>query len=151
VAERAIARVAESWSAASGELPHELVALRNKKQIKRRELVAGLAERLGVGGNEEKVGRYYHQLERGLLPSAGVAAKVFDALGSILDTTAETLRQAGESVAPSAGGPDTTFARMATPAQAEEMVVEDHLGQADQQAANDQDWDEVDRLFRGGD
>src|SRR5262249_35244998 len=49
LAERASARVAESWSAASGELPRELVDLRNKRKLKRRELVRRLSDALGVG------------------------------------------------------------------------------------------------------
>lgn len=152
VAERAVARVAESWSAASGELPHELVALRNKKEIKRRDLVASLAERLVVGGSEEKVGLYYHQLERGLLASSGVSAKVFDALASILGTTPDALRTAGRSIAPPAGGTaPATYARMASPAQEYDTAMEDSLAGASPGRATEADWDDVDRLFLGGD
>src|SRR5687768_18450156 len=60
VAERAVAQLAEQWSSEAGEIPHELVALRNERKLKRSELVKRLADGLGFGDREEKVGRYYH-------------------------------------------------------------------------------------------
>ncbi len=95
LAERATARVAESWSSAAGELPHRLVELRNQRKLKRRELVARLADALGVASQEQKVAAYYHRLERGTLQSDRVSAKVFDALASILGTTTDFLRKSG--------------------------------------------------------
>ncbi len=152
ISERAVARVAEQWSAASGELPHELVALRNERKLMRREVVARLAEKLGFTDDQEKVGFYYHQLERGLLPSEGVSSKVFDALSSILDTSTDVLRRAGESVAPSAGGePDLLMARMApAPGSPVENTSKDRAAEDQIEETTEEDWDEVDRLFRAG-
>src|SRR5512144_1551792 len=75
VAERAVMRVAESWSEAAGQLPVELVRLRNARQITRADLVSRLADSLGVSGAREKVAFYYHRLEHGLLPAEGVSTK----------------------------------------------------------------------------
>ena len=95
VAERAVARTAEEWSAAAGELPVELVRLRNEREITRADLVTRLADSLGVSGAREKVASYYHRLERGLLPAEGVSSRVWEALAQLLDTSAEALRRAG--------------------------------------------------------
>ena len=45
-----------------------------------------LAERLGVTSREAKVERYYHEMEQGLLPPAGVSDRVLDALGGACST-----------------------------------------------------------------
>ncbi len=100
VAERAVARVTESWSEAAGQFPVELVRLRNARRITRADLVSRLADSLGVSGAREKVAFYYHRLEHGLLPAEGVSAKVWDALAKLLDTSADALREAGSSVSP---------------------------------------------------
>ena len=154
LAERASNLVAESWSDEAGELPHELVSLRTRRKLKRSELVARLAETLGVASQEQKVAAYYHGLERGTLPWAAVSDRVFDALAGILDTSADALRKAGSSIAPSAGGePDPAFARLTRPAPAaadETTQDETAAGPGGRQAAEEEDWDEVDRLFMGG-
>src|SRR5262249_20137434 len=80
VAGRAVARVAESWSQASGQLPAELVKLRNERQITRADLVGRLADALGVSGARDKVAFYYHRMEQGLLPSEGISSRVWEAL-----------------------------------------------------------------------
>lgn len=155
ISEQAVAQVAETWSEEAGQLPHELVRLRQERKLTRAGLVERLADALGVGGKEEKVRSYYHQLEFGLLPSEGVSAKVFDALASLLDTTADALRKAGESVAPSAGGePGAAYARLAHPGHGADESSDEPLEQRipnRTERESDADWDEVDRLFRGGD
>jgi transcriptional regulator with XRE-family HTH domain len=152
LAERATARVAESWSSAAGELPHRLVELRNQHKLKRRELVARLANALGVASQEQKVAAYYHRLERGTLQSDRVSAKVFDALASILGTTTDLLRKAGDAVAPSAGGePDLAFTRLTQPDPAAANEQTDYLAARTESDDEEQEnWDEVDRLFMGG-
>ena len=45
---------------------------RAKAQLKRSDLVARLAAALGAQDKQAKVGSYYHEMERGLLPSEGV-------------------------------------------------------------------------------
>jgi hypothetical protein len=137
--------VQRSLAGAGGLWPALLPRLRGRARLRRAELVAQLAARLGAESRREKVALYYHQMEQGLLPEPGVSDAVLDALGKIVGYTAEGLRKAGQMPAP---GPPRTdegavFARTtygepapgAAPAGREPDAGE---------------WDEVDRLFRGG-
>jgi hypothetical protein len=143
--------VERSLAGAGGMWPTLLPRLRARARLRRTELVAQLAARLGAqGAQQEKVGLYYHQMEQGLLPESGVSDTVLEALGKIVDSTASALRTAGQMPAP---GPPRTdegavFARATygepaadLPAQAEELAARDR---------GPEEWDEVDRLFRGG-
>jgi hypothetical protein len=141
--------VERSLAGAGGMWPTLLPRLRARAQLRRSELVAQLAERLGAQGQQDKVGLYYHQMEQGLLPESGVSETVLDALGKIVHSTASALRKAGQMPAP---GPPRTdegavFARetygepAAPPADAEEPAARER---------RDGEWDEVDRLFQGG-
>jgi hypothetical protein len=135
--------VQRSLAGAGGLWPALLPRLRGQARLRRAELVAQLAARLGAQSQRDKVGLYYHQMEQGLLPEPGVSDTVLDALGKIVGYTAEALRKAGQMPAP--GPPrtdeDAVFARAtygeppSAPAERERPAEE---------------WDEVDRLFRGG-
>jgi len=157
MAERAVAGVAESWSTASGQLPSELVARRKEARIKRGDLVTRLAKALGVPDRREKVALYYHQLERGLLPAGGVSSRVFDALAKLLGTTAGELREAGGSISPAfdqaSPGIAATHARTARhdPIYAQDADLAAPAPAARPASEQDQEPDEVDRLFTGGD
>jgi hypothetical protein len=126
----------------SGLWPALLPRLRARARLRRAEVVSLLAARLGAQGQQEKVGLYYHQMEHGLLPESGVSDTVLEALGRIVGYTAEALRKAGQLPAP--GPPRTdegaafaraTYGEPAEPSRGERRPEE---------------WDEVDRLFRGG-
>ncbi len=150
LAERAVARLAEEWSGASGQLPSLLVSLREKAKIKRGDLVARLADALGVSAKREKVALYYHRLEHGLLPAQGVSTAVFEALAGVLGTSAEELRRAGESVRPAAGraSAEAIYARTAEPS--EEYAAADELRAPSAAPRSEgEEPDEVDRLFTG--
>ena len=138
-----------SLAGAAGMWPALLPRLRSRARLRRAELVAQLAARLGAQTQQDKVGLYYHQMEQGLLPEAGVSDTVLEALGRIVDSSASSLRQAGRMPAP--GPPRTdegavfaraTFDEPAGPA----------AGAAEHPARERpaEEWDEVDRLFRGG-
>ena len=131
----------------AGAWPAVLPQLREKAKLKRSVLVARLAAALGAQDKQAKVGSYYHEMEHGLLPSEGVDDKVLDALGSILGQSAEALRQAGRAlgVGPGEGAQveSVAFARTASPGVDAEMP-------ASPGAPVESEWDEVDRLFRGG-
>jgi hypothetical protein len=142
--------VERSLAGAGGMWPALLPRLRARARLRRTELVAQLAARLGAQGQRDKVGLYYHQMEQGLLPESGVSETVLVALGKIVDSTASALRKAGQMPAP---GPPRTdegavFARATygepapeVPADAEELAARERGAEK---------WDEVDRLFRGG-
>jgi hypothetical protein len=140
--------VQRSLAGSAGLWPALLPRLRTQARVKRAELVRELAARLGAESKQDKVGLYYHQMEQGLLPAAGVSDTVLEALGRIVGVAAESLRKAGAM--PAAG-----------PARMDEAAVFARTGRvaADAEAATgptgaragaaDDQWDEVDRLFRG--
>jgi hypothetical protein len=142
--------VERSLAGAGGMWPALLPRLRARARLRRAELVAELAARLGAQGQQDKIGLYYHQMEQGLLPASGVSETVLEALGKIVDSTSSALRKAGQMPAP---GPPRTdegavFARATygepapeVPADAEELAARERGAE---------EWDEVDRLFRGG-
>lgn len=134
LAQRVMASLGETW-------PVLLPRLRDEAGILRSDLVTRLADALGVTRRRDKVERYYHQMEKGLLEPAGVSDRVLDALSGIVGVSAERLRAAaGAVMPPRAAGP--TFARAArsAPATSETLAA----------AAEPPEWDEVDELFRGG-
>ena len=144
VADRAVQRVAAEWSAGAGAL----VSLRNEREITRDDLVTKLADLLGVSSARTKVASYYHQLERGLLPTEGVSGKVWDALANLLGTSSDSLREAASSAAPADQASAVAYTRMSS-------VDEDaSAGQASPGEASSgreaEEPDEVDRLFTGG-
>jgi hypothetical protein len=140
--------VMESLTGPAGTWPQLLPRLRDEAQLPRDMIVTRLAAALGLSGREAKVHRYYHEMEHGRLPSSGVSQRVLEALGQILGTSADALRRAGEGlgdVGGGAGSPDAppAFAR-AAPASAGSPAP------ARESDASDDEWDDVDELFRGG-
>lgn len=132
----------------SGLWPALLPRLRNSAQLKRREVVRRLARELGVAGREEKVGRYYHEMEQGRLDEGGVSDAVLDALARILGASAEALREAGRALGSAtfgAQGPSApVYTRTAIPDSAYESAAQE--GPAE---PSEEPWDEVDELFAG--
>jgi hypothetical protein len=142
--------VQRSLAGAGGLWPALLPRLRTQARLRRSELVAELAARLGAQSRQEKVARYYHEMEQGLLPASGVSDAVLEALGRIVGWSSDALRRAGELPAPggppAAGSPGAVFARTATIAPDPGAEATDAARGGD---PADGDWDEVDRLFRG--
>ena len=94
---------------------------------------------------EDKVAGYYHQMEQGLLPAAGVSDRVLEALGRIVGETAQALREAGSALRPPSEGP------AAAPAAAfARRAYAEAAPPPEAPAAQEAEWDEVDELFRGG-
>jgi hypothetical protein len=137
--------VQRALAGAGGLWPALLPRLRGRARLRRAELVAQLAARLGAQSQRDKVGLYYHQMEQGLLPERGVSDTVLEALGKIVGYTAEGLRKAGQMPAPGPPRADegAVFARATygDPAPPPAAVERDRPAE---------EWDEVDRLFRGG-
>ena len=136
--------VARTLSGVAGLWPVLLPRLRNQARIKRADLVAELAARLGAQSQKEKVASYYHEMEQGLLPASGVSDTVLDALGKIVGYGKDALRRAGEMPAPGEPPPEpgAVFARTTRRGDAVE--------EAPTMPPAPEEWDEVDRLFRGG-
>jgi hypothetical protein len=134
----------------AGTWPVLLPRLRHAARLRRAELVQRLAATLGVTGRESKVERYYHEMEQGLLEPRGVSDRVLDALGDLLGTTRERLREAAEALGPAAPrADDALFTRTAIP----DADARAAMGVPPAPAASQADvegYDEVDELFRGG-
>ena len=105
-----------------------------------------LAARLGAQAQEQKVGEYYHRMEQGLLPAAGVSDTVLDALGRIVGWTAEALRKRRAQL-PAAGPAARATRARCSPAPTAASRRSARPIRAPTPPAGE--WDEVDRLFRG--
>lgn len=151
VPERVAEGLARSLEGASGLWPTILPRLRDRAQITRTELVRRLAQALGVGDQQEKVESYYHAMEQGLLPSAGVSSRVLEALGGIVGASAEFLRRSGEPLGEGGLTVDAAavYTRRAYPDERYE-AAEHELGMPAPSEPAEREWDEVDELFRGG-
>jgi hypothetical protein len=138
--------VQRSLAGSAGLWPALLPRLRTQARIRRADLVAELAARLGAQSKQAKVAAYYHQMEQGLIPAAGVSDTVLEAVGRIVGYSREALRSAGDMPAPSGATPEggAVFARTARDTERDEQSPPPSPG------APGDDWDEVDRLFRGG-
>lgn len=150
-AERIVDDLERALGGASGLWPAILPELRHRAGLKRSELVFRLADALGVGGREAKVGDYYHQMEQGLLPASGVSERVLVALGEIVGESLASLRAAGQALSPFASsGPGSgpgvrAFARRTEGEPPAEAAAAAAAGRTPAPES-----DEVDRLFRGG-
>jgi hypothetical protein len=143
---RAVAEeLGRALGGASGTWPAFLPRLRHRAQLRRSEVVARLADELGATPDQaDKVARYYHQMEQGTLPSAGVSDRVLEALGRVVGVTARRLREAGQGAGemPPAATAAGAFARIGSPdpqyAEAEDLMPS---------APPDEPRDEIDELF----
>jgi hypothetical protein len=145
--------VEEAMAEPVGTLSALLKSWRDAAQLRRDQVVARLADALGVAPQEEKVGLYYHRLERGLLDPRRVSSRVFEALAGVLGQNVESIRQAAADWAGAMEGPTETFARRTMPSERGESVLADAAPSAPfaEPAPAREQWDEVDRLFLGGD
>jgi len=146
-AERAVDELERAIAGQSGLWPALLPELRHRAGLKRSDLVERLAGLLGVANRTDKVARYYHEMEQGLLPSQGVSERVLEALSQIVGETAQALREAGRSL----GAPPAGESIVGQPAFARRAQFE--LTSAAVAAAvpsRSEEWDEVDTLFREG-
>ena len=149
-AETTVDRLERAMDGSSGLWPALLPQLRERAQLRRSEVVERVAALLGVADRREKVARYYHEMEQGRLSSTGVSRRVLTALAEVLGESVEALRRAGEALAPGQAGTSeaAAFARLAAPAS-EALDPAPPLGVGP--ASSDEDpWDDVDELFRGG-
>jgi len=87
-------RIKRSVEGQSGMWPSMLPRLREREGIGRDELAQQLAEQLGAS-DPEKVRRYYHRMEWGRLPGAGVSDTVLDKLSALLDADVSELKESG--------------------------------------------------------
>ncbi|MSO45111.1 MAG: hypothetical protein EXQ74_07410 [Thermoleophilia bacterium] len=88
-----------------------LLELRSSKGLTRDAVVHRLRELLGVAPTDEaRVATYYHELETGQLPLAGVRDRVFDAVAHVMGVPRAALVLTGPDVSV-AQAPQAMFAR----------------------------------------
>ena len=126
----------------SGDPP--LLELRRRRGLKRHQVVDALVMTLGIDARKrEKVGRYYHELESGLLNAERVDPSVWDALAKTLKARVVDLA----AWRPLASPPEPAYFRIPDALAG--------MAQVDTQAPDSvgrpsEDRDEVDRLFGAG-
>jgi hypothetical protein len=144
----------------AGTWPALLPRLRHRARLSRAQLVTALAQALGVPGKEAAVQAYYHEMEQGTLPAAGVTDRVLEALAALVGSTQQALRAAGEAIVPppasqafSAPAPSgapparAAFARKAQPDLA--FMMEEPPPPPASPGTGSPDTSDVDALFTG--
>ncbi len=146
-ARRAADELTRAVAGRGGWWPALLPRLRAAARLRRSEVVDRLARDLGATEREAKVGAYYHAMEQGTLPAAGVSDRVLEALAVIVGTTAARLRDAGRAIGGPPPGPyaGAAFARIGTPDP--ELLEELRAAPAPAPPAGQRD--EIDELFTG--
>lgn len=134
----------------SGTWPALLPRLRHRARLRRAEVVRRLASELGATEERqaEKVARYYHEMEQGTLPAAGVSDRVLQALGRVVGTSVERLREAGRATGGAEPGRSAAaaFARVGSP---DPQFVEPEAPAPAAAASSTEPSDEIDALFTG--
>jgi len=99
----------------SGGLSRLLVKRRHELELSQGEVIESLAAEFEASEPETgKIDAYYHDLEWGSLPAAGLTDRLLDSLAKILRTTRGNLREAGRALGPGrAGTTGPVFARNA--------------------------------------
>lgn len=133
----------------AGLWPSLLPRLRDRARLKRADLVAELADRLGAETQRDKVAGYYHGMEQGTLPADGVTDTVLEALGAIVGESRDALRRAGQALGPGpeAAASGVLYARTGAPSI---DALEMESPASPTAAERTPEPDEVDRLFTGG-
>lgn len=151
-AEPAVARVLAAAGGEGGLWPELLPELRARSSLSLAGLAARVRERFSLADTEqERTAGFLSQMESGELEPAGVSRRLLDALGELLDTTAERLAEAGtfgRGLRPAAAGGAHLFRAdgpAAAPMAADLTVLSDAA-----RAPAPPRLDEVERLFLGG-
>jgi hypothetical protein len=146
-AEPAVASAAAAAHAPGGLWPALLPFLRRRAALSTGQLAAGLVGALGLPSDREpKTRGYLERLEAGELEPRGLSARVLDGLARLLGVPRGELEGAGAF-----GGPPAAPALFRAEGAAAAALRDDLDVIADALAApSDEEWDEVDELFRGG-
>ncbi|MBM3635462.1 MAG: hypothetical protein FJW99_09330 [Actinobacteria bacterium] len=92
-----------------GEPP--LLELRTARGMTRDQVVSDLREELGLEpADEQRVAVYYHELETGQLPLAGIRDRVFEAVATVMGVARSSLLLQGPQGG-GAGAPQAVYAR----------------------------------------
>lgn len=117
-----------------------LLELRTAKGMTRDQVVSDLREELGLEpATEQRVAVYYHELETGQLPLAGIRDRVFEAVAKVMGVARASLMLQGPQP-DRAGAAQPVFARAEPGTEVSLHAL----------AALPGEPDEVDDLFTGG-
>jgi hypothetical protein len=120
-----------------------LLVLRQRRRLGRQAVVDGLVRLLALDSAKlDKVARYYHELEVGLLDPVGVSRRVWAVLQDLLGADVESLVARPRRPEPP---PAAALAYLRAP---EEVVVQASVARHVTTAREEPD--EIDRLFTGG-
>jgi hypothetical protein len=129
----------QAWRA--GESP--LLRLRTARGLKREAVVGVLVRTLGLDSKQEaKVGRYYRELESGLLDSERVSRRVWEVLANTLGARSSDLRGWRP--------PRPGFEGVAYLRASKGLLAMQAPAAADTAEPRAEEEDEIDRLFRSG-
>lgn len=151
------ARIVPQLDGRSGGLSRMLTGRRQELGLSFETVVEDLAKELDATDEEtEKIDAYYHDLEWGSLPAAGLADRLLDLLAKKLETTRAALREAGRALGPGrAASTGPVFARkvddLAQGIPGDEAVADYSLAPSDlagMRSATPPD--RIDRLFTDG-
>ncbi len=146
-AEPAMAAALSAYRSPTASWPALLAARRQALALSADDLAGQLVSALGLATKRRaKTREYLVQAERGELDTGRLAPRLLDALADVLQTSRRELRRAAGGWMPVQAAPAFRAGDDAA------MVALDHLRlMADAAAApSEDDWDEVDDLFRGG-
>ncbi len=117
-----------------------LLELRTARGMTRDEAVGQLRDELGLPpASEPRVAVYYHELETGQLPLAGIRDQVFEAVARVMGVARASLMLRGPE-ASTPGAPQAVFARAASGTEVRMDALSSLPGEPG----------EVDDLFTGG-
>jgi hypothetical protein len=152
-ADPTVKEIAELIESAGGLWPKLLPRLRKRAKLKREEVVASLANTFGLQGREDKIARYYHEMETGLLPSEHVSRKVLSALAGLFKVDVRELEESGSFGIEMPAVADVLYTRTDDSVHLEALErveAQSEVRQSPGGPPEATEMDEVDRLFRGG-
>lgn len=143
-------RVAAELDGATGGLSALLTRLRVRREMMFPEVIDALATELDASDEEKaKLEGYYHDIEYGNLPAAGISEAAFEAIARVFQTTGEALRTAARGLGParaSATGP--VFTRKVEDGDSAASIESDAARAGEARRSDPPD--RIDRLFTGG-
>jgi len=138
---------AASLASPSDVASASLHGLRLEAQIRRDDIVEKLIQRLSLPPDRPKIRRYLHDLETGLLDPGHVAARLVEALASIMCLPAQRVSAAiaSEGAAPNRLG--AAYQRAYDEPPPFSVVPPGYQPGSSEDPG---EWDDIDRVFRGG-
>jgi hypothetical protein len=141
----AVRQIVVALTGDSGMLPSLLPRLRSRAKLRRDQVVSQVMETLGLRPEAEpKTARYLHELEIGSLRATRVSRRVFEALARVLAVNVEELQEAAGAATLG------TTRRDAAPALMRSLGTTEEVELLRESAPGPDEWDDVDRLFLGG-